>query len=1187
MKKLLIPLLLSLPGTLTAVEKYREYALYPDCRKLTPAEVDPRDWFADAADHERKRLRQHSRQHYADARTMAGRLLADPQDEEAFFALHVYEEHINSLVKELTRHSPENKRKLATLLRFRQIHRVAGLSDERYLALRDTPRQEFIIRLRDLLQARLSRQQLIRKLYGMLEHDKELNHSEINIICRALRAWCGVSSSYRPAGAVARLYLREFRGGREVQLSSLMEHDISVHYPHLRLFISAECAINGTVAKMLTHNMNWHFRALNRLLWRAPEKAVHLARHMQKPGYDLLEHKSGALRRYMRFCGIAQYRSLALEVPECCTTALNVHQQPTGANAAALVGKQVQELPPLLAPLAPRCLLALGQRELSVWQPATLNPHAGISPSWPDASAVQLPQWQNSLLGLPDDADVQAAFTRELAQLAEQIDAVKQLHGTGYLLATALDECERVRPNRRDLTTPVYVRIALRFEQDGVTLSYLPEDDSFSIGSDDMADVAAPVLRTALHLVPQHLHRLTLQLALLEKQGRTAELEQACGQLARVLNRSNLWPLVICQRELRGFSTRALLTLFSHYEGEDDALFDYGEAMGLRHEMSIARLGHEDELGANLLRAAAISGALPATAEERQAAIDSFMAMAREHAHNASPRLTGELLLHLLRWGITEPVLQWPDCPSRFFHGRFATNGLRLIRACVQRGDRQKAGQLLAAMAADADTDTTPAYRLAAALLAPDEATAARLRKDALLLALLYRYIDYTTYADYLAELAQAGDPQNNIMRAELMFSNGRSAGLSPELAFCYARSGRWESAHFVFEYMLTQGLTTITPYGTVPDHAHMYYYRAFADICRSKAGNSPGLADRAMAALVGTPAEPIGAGLLSLPAGNAAAPAETTQAAAPVPPASDLLAALPPRSWQLKDGSTLEGRLIGLGRGKFIALRLADGSARLIPMKEVAGNELAYFNNWSRANGMQTWQHRPSESAPANAPRITGRPIASMPDFGHPGAWFMAVVDEAGSIHWLRTWGMTDQAAEQAAAFCRDNNQRYAAGLRMAATPQQALAMAKEHQLPILLVSCISNMGGFEDSSALLQYMQLYPEAAGIWAGQYIILPVKPPIGNGNQPRSFPDPQRHELLELERSFTPEVTPDTSHTARMLDASLSNQGKVHLCRLSPGSAHSYRLTIDATVAPADLLGNGPALPPTDQQSTKP
>ena len=96
--------------------------------------------------------------------------------------------------------------------------------------------------------------------------------------------------------------------------------------------------------------------------------------------------------------------------------------------------------------------------------------------------------------------------------------------------------------------------------------------------------------------------------------------------------------------------------------------------------------------------------------------------------------------------------MQWKDCPPALLRGRFAGNGLLLIRAFLQQNQRAEAQRVLALMSADPVTDTTPAYRLACALLSENPEEAARLRKDALLLAMLHRHVDYSTYADYLAE---------------------------------------------------------------------------------------------------------------------------------------------------------------------------------------------------------------------------------------------------------------------------------------------------------------------------------------------------------------------------------------------------------------------------------------------------
>ena len=69
---------------------------------------------------------------------------------------------------------------------------------------------------------------------------------------------------------------------------------------------------------------------------------------------------------------------------------------------------------------------------------------------------------------------------------------------------------------------------------------------------------------------------------------------------------------------------------------------------------------------------------------------------------------------------------------------------------------------------------------------------------------------------------------------------------------------------------------------------------------------------------------------------------------------------------------------------------------------------------------------------------------------------------------------------------------------------------------------------------------------------------------------------------ELERLFTPGVSPEDSHTGRMLDATLRSNGKITLCMLSPGKVLSRTLALDTTVSPAELLRNGPAIPAEKQ-----
>ena len=87
-------------------------------------------------------------------------------------------------------------------------------------------------------------------------------------------------------------------------------------------------------------------------------------------------------------------------------------------------------------------------------------------------------------------------------------------------------------------------------------------------------------------------------------------------------------------------------------------------------------------------------------------------------------------------------------------------------------------------------------------------------------------------------------------------------------------------------------------------------------------------------------------------------------------------------------------------------------------------------------------------------------------------------------------------------------------------------------------------------------------------------------------RPICYPEQQRRELLELERLFTPGVSPENSHTGRMLDATLRSNGKITLCMLSPGKGLSRTLALDTTVSPAELLRIGPAIP-AEKQTAQP
>lgn len=771
--------------------------------------LSPADWFANESRKEAGWLKSTTSSAEVRAQEQLEHLLQHPDDDDAYYALALDRDAVNAVMKAPGFfYTAAQLRSLTPLLTYRQLTaRTKNIHT-------GEPGRRFILRMRDFLRTAPKGKDLVLGIYRWLEEDEELTEVEIGVLKNALSRWAGVRNSSNIHAAYARLFLKEFRGMQEISLSQEQEGKIFSRHRALRPFVLAAGTMNGMPVAREERKENLEGYLLHELLWQNAPEALPLARHLGFFGVELLQKSPASLHAYLNGRGIAQNGGYLAEVPTCCYSALAGDDRATR--------EQVALLPPALQALSPRCLLASGAVS-DIWQPV----RQGTAPAlWPDASAVQLPQWSPALLGLPDAAaqTLQAAFDRELEALGEHLCKLGACGLRGVVLGNMLSKCAAVRPVIRGLSLPVYLRIALQLEADGVSISYDSEHDTFRIDHRE-DEVSAPI--------ELHLHRLTLLLAMYEQNGDTSAMESACVRLARLLNRNRLWPLIICQRELRGFSPQALLTLFTHYEGEKAPLQHYGEAMGMETEMSLARTAHEDELGEILQAAAMVSGAVTATDEQHRQAIALLMDKAQ-----AAPEseLAAQAVSHLLRHGAHRVVAEWKECPSRYFCGRHAINGLRLIRALVAESRAADASRILAAMAADKDTDITPAYRLACALLCNDAQQKSRLHKDALLLALVQRSFDSAAYRNSLEELALSEGHADSVMKAELLLTGGKSAGITPAIMRRYAAAGLWEEAAFAAEYLVAEGISTATPYGTVPSQADIVSYRTLAPHYRIQA---------------------------------------------------------------------------------------------------------------------------------------------------------------------------------------------------------------------------------------------------------------------------------------------------------------------------------------------------------------
>ena len=1112
----------------------------PFTRPGAAAEVHVQDWFPPmkSPDYYLKRLSADS----VTTQKFATRLLQNAQDEEAFLRLCDPKlEYDYSTVGVPEGATTEGMEAAAVAIALRDVQISAKLAT--------SPSRDMLLSLRDILCKTKGNRNRAAALLNYLGTAPELSEDELRLLQVLLANRFGISRCHLVLARQAQHLLKEFRGGREVAFSYANETHIADKYPALVPVLQTERSLRGEVSSAVKRGRHSREHLLIYLLWQNTEHAVQLARKLSKPSYELLRKDTAALSDYLSFKGITYYRNLGQEVPQSCISALGVHDFESPEAAAETIRRQNTELEPELRPLAPRCLLALGGTE-SGWEPVVVS-STGVNPAWPDASAVSLPLWRPDLLELENEeaATVQAAFAADLDTLAQQLTALREEHGAaGVVLARMLEECNRVRPVQKDITLPVYARIALHFDTDGLTVDYNDRDEQFGILCEH--STGAPIVDEALCKVPQLLHRLTLQLALLEKHGHNAELEQTCSQLARVLNRHNLWPLVICQRELRGFSRKALLTLFAHYEGERAPLASYGEAMGLSKEMSIAARAGEDELPEWLALAADVSA--PGTPEEaRRQAADALLAIA---AAQPEGEVAADIISHLLAHGQADKVAGRSEYPASLFRGRYAGSGLQLIRHYLRQGDRDSARRILDLMQQDAETDTTPAYRLACALLSDNAEESERLRRDAMLLAMLYRHFDSKVYRDYLADLTAAGEEPDTILKCELLLSKGRQAGITQRMADSLAAAGQWAEAAFCYEYLVAEGISTATPYGLVPSQADIYHYRLRANECRSKA-TAPQKQD--------TTETPVGSGSIQ----TAAAP----------------LATLPAREWKLKNGSIVHGQLCNVIHRPYtkqveqLRLRLPDGSEQHLPVAELAEDIAPYLAEWEKANGFVNWEWARRKGTEHQVP-LYGRPVAATRDFSVAGEYHIRILTPEGNILEGLTWNLKPEHKAQAMAWCAAHH-RYPE-IRMATTPQEALALAQEHGLSVVVL--LDRKGRFTYNNwheEMERYLAIRPEAPSYWGQRYVLLPLAPPLLSYEELQRLDEAVRHspetvqQLQDIEKALNPQAQSATSPIPAILEHSRKEPHGIYACVISPQGTTTGSLPLGGAHPPVDLFGN--------------
>ncbi len=458
---------------------------------------------------------------------------------------------------------------------------------------------------------------------------------------------------------------------------------------------------------------------------------------------------------------------------------------------------------------------------------------------------------------------------------------------------------------------------------------------------------------------------------------------------------------------------------------------------------------------------------------------------------------------------------------------------LARVRALLGEGRRGEAEKLVAAMEAEPTLDTTPACRMARSLLVAggDPMLAARLRRDALLLALIRRDYEPGLLHAYVDDLLEHGD-RDALALAQRVPLWCRALPDYARLARRYEELQCWEQAAFCHEALLALAPHTATP----PAEETLAASRRQLAHCRGQAGRQ-----QAVATTAPQPASPFRADM---------------------------------RDWKLKDGSSLRAALAAIypTMGE-ILLRLEDGSQRRLALDSLAEKHDAYFEQWRADNGIRDWAWR--QGVGCYRETLRGKLLAAYGDLQYPGDYYYTVVDENLSIARGQSWGLpAEERALVAGHFRAQGSARPFGEPLVAADLADARRLSAETGLPVILIftdslratSC-TNM----TMDALENHLQLHPGDAASWRASMVILPIYLSTIKG-----YPAAYDEEELEALRAYERELHPDTAPTQSLISRAITDDWR--------------KRSTPTWVCPAHKLLHHGALPPplpTEQPQGKP
>lgn len=580
-------------------------------------------------------------------------------------------------------------------------------------------------------------------------------------------------------------------------------------------------------------------------LWSAPEENAALLTSCGSPWarrmLRCLLHDSSVLYDKLTRSGLTCWHyTWGKELPLPLELGLRIMQQrsrgilPT-EDELQQMRRAANTLPPEMKAFSVRNLLAAAPGS-SPWK--KLNDPTATPEEMPDCTAVLLPQWSDEWLGEP------TTVAQDIAALEQQVQEEAATDRLSSLVLFTLAEDARLLPDyayTHDIPTQGHFRSSSTFDvevsENGIDVLIDEQGPRFARDDEEM--------RRRCRNLKVALHRCALQLALLEKKGKTDEVRTHTAALADLLNRHRLWPLLISQYCMRHLGAETMVQLM-HHCGADSRVLN---CLGRRFTNSVSSAPHvwanqetkrrdesgkpdpEPELLAACLRDVLINRELmPHSPEQLEAVQRRFLRRVEQNPDNLT-------VMELLRVGRMNDLLYLPEMPAEQLSGNKSRYGYLLVRHALRKGDLPTAETILARMTADPKHYSYVGTRLAAALVArakDDEATAREQERLGITLAAMHLNSRNVYYWEDAHRLLLEHGFTRESERLFLLLPNHEMRFMRPELVRSLAAQRRFRSAAFWLEFNLVDYLSTATPTNSMGTHADLVRWRLMADVYRA-----------------------------------------------------------------------------------------------------------------------------------------------------------------------------------------------------------------------------------------------------------------------------------------------------------------------------------------------------------------